>query len=430
MKRKYLLLSILLASSPAFAQNILTLKECYEKAAGKNALTSEKDAYADIWQLKDQNLYKNWLPTLDANGNFVYNSSVVDLSESLGSLPIPGIADMMKPMPHEQYRVTVDVSQVIYDGGATRSARAVERTNLEINQKQTESDLYKLREQINQCYFSLLLLDRQKEILRNYLALLEKRLESLKAARQNGIVPKSDLDVMEAEKIKLEQQIRENEIRKLSLSEILSDLTGVAMDGTTTLMLPPQQEEPTGELSRAELQIFDLRKEQLAATMQVIESKQMPKVFGYATLGLGNPPGSNFFKDELGPYYVVGAGVKWNIFDWHKADNEKQVILLQQGILENRKNDLTEQLSRLLKSKSAEIASLKSLVETDQELIGIRSRITTAAESRYDNGTITATEYLAEMNAETQARIDHEIHAIKLSLAQIEYLNISGKEIR
>ena len=35
----------------------------------------------------------------------------------------------------------------------------------------------------------------------------------------------------------------------------------------------------------------------------------MPKAFGFATLGYGNPPGSNFFKDEFAPYYILGQGL-------------------------------------------------------------------------------------------------------------------------
>jgi outer membrane protein TolC len=163
--------------------------------------------------------------------------------------------------------------------------------------------------------------------------------------------------------------------------------------------------------------------------VKVTGSKRMPKAFGFATLGYGNPPGSNFFKDEFAPYYILGAGIKWNIFDWNKAKNEKQVITLQQGIIDNRKNDLTDNLNSLLESKKAEITSLEALIETDSELIALRKRITAAAESQYENGTITATEYLNEMNSERQTVVNYEIHKINLALARIEYLNISGKEI-
>jgi len=69
------------------------------------------------------------------------------------------------------------------------------------------------------------------------------------------------------------------------------------------------------------------------------------------------------------------------------------------------------------------------LIETDSELITLRKRITATAESQYENGIITATEFLNEMNSERQAMINYEIHKINLVLAGIEYLNISGKEI-
>ena len=161
----------------------------------------------------------------------------------------------------------------------------------------------------------------------------------------------------------------------------------------------------------------------------MIESKRLPKAFGFATLGYGNPPGNNFFKDEFAPYYVVGAAIKWNIFDWNKAKNEKQILSLQKNIIETRENDLTDNLNRLLEAKKAEILSLQSLIKSDEELILIRKRISASAGSQYENGTITATDYLNELNSEQQALINFEIHKINLAMAKVEYYNISGKEI-
>ncbi len=251
----------------------------------------------------------------------------------------------------------------------------------------------------------------------------------MNSALASGVILKSDIDVLASEKIKLEQQISENEIRKASLLKILSSIAGTEIDGSAEFVLPSPGEELSGELLRPELQVFDLRKEQLDAGLQVIQSKRMPKAIGFATLGYGNPPGSNFFKDEFAPYYILGASIKWNIFDWNKAKNEKQLISLQQNIIESRKSELTDNLNRLLDAKGAEISNLKSLLESDSELIMLRKRITAAAESQYENGTITATDYMNEMTAERQAMINYEIHRINLAMARIEYLNISGKEI-
>jgi outer membrane protein TolC len=431
MKSKFLIFSFLIISwgSLIQAQKILTLKKCYDHAVESTALTGEKDAYSNIWQLKDKNLLKGWLPTLDASGSFIYNSEVIDMSSSLGSIPIPGIADAIKPLPHEQYKITFDINQVIYDGGAIKGARALEKADLSINEKQTETDLYKLRSQINTYYFNLLLLDRQKELLNNYLELINKRITSMQSAYNNGVVLKSDIDVMTSEMIKLKQQLSENEIRKTSLLRILADLTGIDIDTSTELTLPLTAGELSNELSRPEIEVFDLRKEQLNASLKVIQSKRMPKAFGFATLGYGNPPGNNFFKDEFAPYYILGAGVKWNIFDWNKAKNEKHIVNLQQGIIDSRKTDLTDNLNRLLEAKNAEISGYKTLIETDSEQIALRKKITSSAESQYENGIITATELLNEMNSERQALINFEIHKINLAMAQVEYMNISGKDI-
>jgi outer membrane protein TolC len=241
-------------------------------------------------------------------------------------------------------------------------------------------------------------------------------------------VPTS-IDVITSEKIKLKQQIVESDIRKNALLELLSDITGENITSSKELVVPVQTDETIEEILRPELQLFDLRNAQLGSGLKIIESKRKPKAFGFATLGYGNPPGSNFFKDEFAPYYIMGAGIKWNIYDWNRSKNDKKEINLQQQIIEGKKTDLSNNLKRMLQAKKAEIESLKSLVESDLELMSLKNRITLAAESQYENGTITATEYLNELNSEQQAGINHEIHKINLALARIEYRIISGKDI-
>jgi outer membrane protein TolC len=259
--------------------------------------------------------------------------------------------------------------------------------------------------------------------------LLNKRISALQSAVKNGVILKSDADVLTAEKIKLGQQLEENEIRRSALFKILSEMTGIEAGPSSSLMLPSFPAEFTNEIRRPELELFDLRKQQLEAGISMIDSKRMPRAFGFATLGYGNPPGNNFFKDEFAPYYILGAGIKWNIFDWNKASNEKQVIRLQQGIIDNRKTDLSENLNRMLEVKRSEIKSISTLIATDEELVAIRKRISSSAESQYENGTITATELLNELTAERLALINAELHKVSLSMAQVEYLNISGQEI-
>jgi hypothetical protein len=54
-----------------------------------------------------------------------------------------------------------DVSQLIYDGGATKEQKTLQRLNASVEDQKVEVELYKLRERINQVYLSILYLDEQ-----------------------------------------------------------------------------------------------------------------------------------------------------------------------------------------------------------------------------------------------------------------------------
>lgn len=414
----------------AIPQKAITLAECTRAAMQRSALTAEKDLHSSIWQIKDKNLTKNWLPSLDAGATVIYNSEIIDLGENFTSIPIPGLADAIKPLPHEQYKVTLDITQTIYDGGATRAARDLENASLKVNEKQTETDIYKLRSQVNSTFFAILMLDKQKESIQGFMEVIDKRIASMQSALKNGVILPSDIDVMKAERLRLTQQLKDLEIKRDAMLKILSDLTGLSVEPGTVITTPDITLPETTAYSRPELQYLDLRKEQLAAGIKLTGSKRLPKAYGFATLGYGNPPGNNFLKDEFAPYYIVGAGLKWNIFDWNRVKNEKQIISLEQNIIDKRKTDIEDNLRRSLEAKKAEITSLESQIESDRELIELRKRISAAASSQYEQGVITATELLNELNAERQAAVSLELHRISLTMAKADYLNISGEEIK
>ena len=431
MKKRILIISYLLFSTSAILlpQQVVTLKDCYEKAIVNHSMASDTKVYEDIWQNKDMNLESGWLPTIDLNANIVYNSEVIDMGSAFASIPIPGFADNIKSLPHEQYKITMDINQIIYDGGSIKSARQLEQATLEVNKQQTETEIYKTKSQVNNCYFNLLLLKRNGELMQNYLEEITKRMQALTSAVNNGVRLKSDIDVFLSERIRIEQQINENKIKRASLLSILSDLTGSVISSDEGFLIPLAISELPDDITRPELKVFDLDKVQLGAGEGILKSKRLPKALGFATLGYGNPPGNNFFNDSFKPYYIIGAGLKWNIYDWNKVKNEKQVISLQKELVDSREKDFTVSLQRQLEAKKAEIETWMSMIGRDPELIALRQRITASAESQYENGSITATEYFSELNAEKQALINYEMHKISLAMARAEYFNISGKEI-
>ena len=423
------LVLLILVSMPLMSQRTLTLKECYDSVSVNAPVALEKGFISDMSSLKSKNISAGYLPNIDLNGSYLYNSDVVDLSQMLGSLSSMIPAGALPEIPHDQYRATLDVNQLIWDGGVTHSARQAEQIALELNLQQNEADIYKLRDQVNNYYFSILLTDKQTEITKVLLSEIDSRISSAQSAVNNGVLLKINLDVLTAEKIKAEQSLSDLFLRRKALLSVLSSLTGCGDINNATLSIPQPVVDYDTIIANPDMKLFELRNRQLEAGKELLRSQRMPRVFSFATVGYGNPPGGNMLSDKADSYYSLGVGLKWNIFDWNKNSNERQVLTLQQRVSDARRSATDEGLQRVLKMKRAEIESLLQAENSDTRLIDIRTGITAAAAAQLENGTITATEYLTELNAEKQARITAEMHRINLARTRVEYLIITGKEI-
>jgi len=415
---------ILATATAARPQETITLWQCYDSAASASPLAGEREIYAGMALLRDRNLEASWFPTLDLGGTFNYQSDVVDMSELLGNMTLP--PGSLPSIPHEQYRATVDLSQVIWDGGVTRSAREVERIVSELNMQQNEADLYRLREQVNNFFFSILLVRSQAGVTSILISELDARILEALSGVENGVVTPVTLDVLRAEKIRAEQSAAELGRKHDALARALEQITGMTGLKYATLVLPDNLVTGAETIDNPDLLIFDTRSRQLELSKDLLKSQRMPKLFGFAQAGYGNPPGNNFLSDKADVYYSFGAGLKWNIWDWNKNTNDRRSLTLQQHLLDIRKSAAEQGFQRLLTLKMAEIESLRDAAIRDEELIALRGRIAAAAASQLRNGTITASQYMTELNAEKQAVIAAAARKISIARAETEYLYITG----
>ena len=415
---------LLTLSHAAFSQKIVTLWQCYDSAAVATPLSGEGALYSEMSSLRDQNLSSACLPTLDLNGNFVYNSDILDIAQIYGQLPVP--PEVIPSIPNEQYHATFDVNQVIWDGGVTRSARAVEQVVNELNMKQNEADVYRLREQVNNYYFSVLLVSSQMEVTGFLISDLDGRIKEASSGVANGVVTPVTLDVLRAEKIKAGQQLTELTRRRQSLVSALEQITGMTGLQDAIFQLPGITISGDEIIDNPDMRLFEVRSRQLEVSKDLLKSQRMPKAFGFAQAAYGNPPGSNFFSETADFYYSIGAGFKWNIFDWNKNSNERKSLSIQQQLIDIRRSATEESLQRLLIIKMAEITALREAAEQDDELVNIRKKIAGVAASQLENGTITASQYLTELNNEKQAVISAAVRQIGISRAEVDYIYITG----
>ena len=425
MRRLIILTSIilLLISPKLKGQEIVTLVQCFERAESNHALTSVNENYEAIFNISSQILRTAWYPGADLAGTYIYNSDVIEMGG-----PFPS-------MPRDQYKVTAEISQLIYDGGLARESRRYDEAGKVLNQQKNEVEIYRIRERVIATYFAIILLEKQHELLGSFIQTTDARLEAANTAIQNGLLTPADRDILLASKLQMEQQRTGNGILSLSLRQLMGSITGIKITPSTIFVLPepgPVAESGASSkeevLLRPELKLYDLTASQLDANEALISTRRLPKARGFATLGYGNPPGSNFFKNSFEPYFIVGASLNWNIFDWNKTKKEREIIALRKEIVSSGKSDTEQNIRRQLDTKLAEIESLRTLIKTGTELLALRERITASVQFKLDNGTMTASDYLAEVNPAHEAAINLEIHRVNLLKAEAEFNYLRGTE--
>lgn len=392
----------------------LTLQECYRLALTNYPLSSQQALYEKASQLQIKNYDINNLPQLNLNGQATYQSAVTELPIKLPGVAIPEIKQ-------EQFKVTLDASQVIYGGGTTEQQKIVENSNLAINKQGVEADLYKLKEKINQVYFNILLCNNTIDLLKVNQEELAARLKKIESGVANGAVLPVNATVMKAEMLKVEQKQIETASFKQALISMLSVLTGASISPGTQFRDPEMEVQTVMYQNlRPEYKLFDLQKEKLEAMKKLSFTKTNPRVFAFGNLGYGRP-GLNMFKEDAELFYIVGAKVTWNFWNWHQTKREIQILDLNKDILENQKKTFDVNTKAAVQQYLADIAKMDELLKTDDSIIKLRKEITGSAASQLENGVITATEYLTEYNAEVQARLSKTLHEIQLMLAKAGY---------
>ena len=137
-----------------------TLEECQRAAEQNYPLIRQYDLIEKTTNLTMANIGKGWLPQVSASAQATYQSNVVAFPDQFEQIYQQMGLDMQS-LKKDQYRVGIDVSQTIYDGGAISSQKAIAREQGKVQAAQNEVNLYHVRKRVNEMYFSLLLLDEQ-----------------------------------------------------------------------------------------------------------------------------------------------------------------------------------------------------------------------------------------------------------------------------
>jgi len=419
MKRLLFITLLLLGSEFIAPQTQLSLEECYEKARINYPLIKQKDYIAKTKDYSVSNIWNGYFPQITLLAQASYQSDVTEVP-----MPLPGI--VIQRLSKDQYKVAVDVTQIIYDGGIMSSQSGIQESVNEIDDQKIEIELLKIKERVNQIYLGILLIEAQLnqiELVKND---LNASISKLDAAYANGTATRSDVDVLRAELLKTEQRKIELNSSRLSYINMLGLLINESLNESTIFSTPsPINYLPDEEIIRPELKLYSAQKNLIENQDGITVSKIVPKANLFFQGGYGKPA-LNMFINDFDWYYITGIRFSWSLSNLYSYGNESEINQLNIQSIDAQTETFLLNTKITTNQQLQEVDKLKKLIEVDKSIIDLRTSVKESAKAKLENGVITSSDYIRDLNAEDTAKQNLEIHKIQLLLAQYNYKITTG----
>ena len=395
-------------------QSCYTLDECQQAAEKNYPLIQRMDLIRQTTALTVQNIQKGWLPQVSATAQATYQSDVTAFPEKIQSV-YQQIGIEMQGLRKDQYRVGIDIQQTVFDGGAIKSQKEVARWQGNVQEAQNEVNMYPVRKQVNEMYFSLLLLDSQIQLNRDLQELLDGNEKKLASMLKGGSAAESDYQNVKADRLYVKQNLTSLESQRQTVARMLSVFCGIEIKEVTKPV--PSVALSQQEGLRPELKAIDAQLRLADAQEKTLDAALLPRL-GVFAQGFYGYPGYNMFEDMIHRQWslngMIGARLSWNIGALYTRKNDKAKLQLARQTAENSRevflfNNNLEQIQQ-----NENIDRFRKLMAEDEEIIKLRSQVRKAAESKLRHGIIDVNDLLREINAENAARVQQSMHEIEM----------------
>jgi outer membrane protein TolC len=380
-------------------------------------LAKQKGYLQAIGENNLKNINGSWLPQLDIDLKATEFSEVVNLS-------LPGFPPMV--FPNDQENFGLNLSQTIFDGGMSAQQKKTDIANTETEIQKNEVELYKVKDKVIQLYGNILLTKENLNVLKSYMEDINSRKERMTSTVENGIMLKSNLDVLEAEMLKTKQKIIEANSNLKVLCQVLSLLINKQVDVNTTFMeISTSTATKTDSIKRPELKLFDFQQNLIDQRIKLSNRKLLPHLSLFGSGAYGRP-GYNFLNQDFRFYGLAGLNLKWNISSFYNNSFEKKNLMINKKMIDEQKELFRLNLNTAMLQQKGEIEKLELVIEIDKTIVEKRKSISKSTSDQLDNGLITSSDYLTELNAEKQAVLNQLIHEIQLGIAIRNYNVTTG----
>lgn len=408
-KTRVLVVGIFFASLAVAQPQSLRLEDCYQLAKQNYPLVKQRELIQRSKEYTVANATKAYFPQISIQGQASYQSDVTSVPITIPGMSIPTLSK-------DQYKLYGELNQTVFDGGMIQQQKKIQETNALVEEQKLEVELYKVQERINQLFFGILLIDAQLKLTALTRNDIDNALKKTEAALTNGIVLKSSLDVLKAEAIKLKQREIELSSNRRVYAEMLGLYINQQVSDSTSLQKPaPLALAPT--IQRPELNLLEQQQKNLDIQNGLLKAKNLPRLNLFLQAGYGRPA-LNMLSNEFQSYYIGGLRLSWNLSGFYTYKKDKALVDIQRRHLDVQKELFLFNTGFQIKQYDAESKRLLQLLSSDEELVTLRQSVKNAASAQLENGVIQSSDYLREVNAESQARENKLLHEIQWLQAQ------------
>lgn len=427
--RRLLLLALaaLGAGRTVSAQDTLRLGALQDAAIRHDPRAAQPDILRSASGLRLTSLDMERRPQLSLNALASHQSDVTAIALSLPNQSVP-------TPPKDRWQATLDLQQMVFDGGSIAARQSVERARLAESSAAVDAALYRVRAEVNAAFFTAILLEGRIKDFSALLGDLDARLQLARDRVVNGAaLPRDTLTIL-AERLRSELARDEAAAVRRSALAVLSRLTGQPIAESSILALPElggdvartiAEGRPEALRARPEFAQFERTRDRLDREAALTRVENRPRIVAFGQAGAGRP-GLNQFSTDVDEFWQAGLRFEWRPWTWRSADRTSETLRMQQRVVTTEERALAEQLARAVESDLADMQRLRDALASDGRLVALRTAIERQANAQFTEGAITAAEYVETRTDVLEANLQLHRHRAELAQAEARYLTTLG----
>ncbi len=369
-----------------------------------------------------------YYPTVDAASSYTRIGPV-------SSFDFPGFG-IIKIFPEDNYSVSVNLRQMIYDFGRTAKAIEIENAGSGLAATGLEMSRQYLAMAATASFYTLYFLNNALAIKEEQLKTLNEHLDFITKMKQTGSATDFEILTTRVKISSIESQKTDLQAMQQSQTAILNSLLGKPYDNPLSpeVNLADPFAEPVADslVSRAirdrnEMQLAKQQAEIAKLQKELEKSRNNPSLSAFVSGGAKNGYVPDLHKFQ--PNFVAGVSLSVPIFDGYREKNSLAIAQARINAAESKKESQKLTVTNEVIQAESELMSAGKKIEQFKMQAGQADKAMELAKVSYGAGSITNLDLLtAETSAAEshlmllKSRVDYSLCLSRLRMASGEKL--------